>query len=67
MAVMSSPAPVRLLIADGSENRAHEVDSALRNMGISTRMAIAEDPQARVMRSKRAPSIYYCCITHCQI
>ena len=46
MAVMSSPAPVRLLIADGSENRAHEVDSALRNMGISTRMAIAEDPQA---------------------
>jgi len=43
---MSSPAPVRLLIADGSENRAHEVDSALRNMGISTRMAIAEDPQA---------------------
>ena len=46
MAEMSSPAPVRLLIADGSENRAHEVDSALRNMGISTRMAIAEDPQA---------------------
>lgn len=43
---MSSPAPVRLLIADGSENRAHEVDSALRNMGISTRMAFAEDPQA---------------------
>jgi len=43
---MSSPAPVRLLIADGSENRAHEVDSALRNMGISTRMAVAEDPQA---------------------
>ena len=46
MVEMSSPAPVRLLIADGSENRAHEVDSALRNMGISTRMAIAEDPQA---------------------
>ena len=46
MAEMSSPSPVRLLIADGSENRAHEVDSALRNMGISTRMAIAEDPQA---------------------
>jgi len=46
VAEMSSPAPVRLLIADGSENRAHEVDSALRNMGISTRMAIAEDPQA---------------------
>ena len=43
---MSSPAPVRLLIADGSENRAHEVDSALRNMGISTRMEIAEDTQA---------------------
>ncbi len=43
---MSSPEPVRLLIADGSNNRAHEIDSALRNMGISTRMAIAEDPQA---------------------
>ena len=37
---------IRDRIADGSENRAHEVDSALRNMGISTRMAIAEDPQA---------------------
>ena len=37
---MSSPVSVRLLVGDDSENRAHEVDSALRNMGISTRLSV---------------------------
>lgn len=43
---MSSQVSVRLLVGDDSENRAHEVDSALRNMGISTRFSIAATPQA---------------------
>ena len=32
---MATPSPVRLLIADRSENRAHEIDSVLRNAGIA--------------------------------
>ena len=43
---MSSQASVRLLVGDESENRAHEVDSALRNMGISTRFSVAATPEA---------------------
>ena len=31
---MATPSPVRLLIVDRSENRAHEIDSVLRNAGI---------------------------------
>ena len=31
---MATPSPVRLLIADRSENRAHEIDSVLRNAGM---------------------------------
>ena len=34
---MPTLSPVRLLIADRSENRAHEIDSVLRNAGIPTR------------------------------
>jgi len=43
---MSSQVSVRLLVGDDSENRAHEVDSALRNMGISTRFSVAATPKA---------------------
>src|SRR5258705_100683 len=32
---MATPSPVRLLIADRSENRAHEIDSVLRNAAIA--------------------------------
>ena len=35
--------PVRLLIADRSENRAHEIDSVLRNAGIATRSEFCGD------------------------
>ena len=35
--------PVRLLIADRSENRAHEIDSVLRNAGIPTRSEFCAD------------------------
>ena len=42
---MSSQVPVRLLVGDHSENRAHEVDSALRNMGVSTRFSVAATAQ----------------------
>jgi EAL domain-containing protein (putative c-di-GMP-specific phosphodiesterase class I)/GGDEF domain-containing protein/PAS domain-containing protein len=40
---MATPSPVRLLIADRSENRAHEVDSVLRNAGIATRSEFCGD------------------------
>lgn len=40
---MATPAPVRLLIADQSENRAHEIDSVLRNAGIATRAEFCKD------------------------
>jgi multidomain signaling protein FimX len=40
---MATPSPVRLLIADRSENRAHEIDSVLRNAGISTRAEFCKD------------------------
>ena len=33
------------MIADGSDNRAHETDSALRNLGVSTRLVVAETAQ----------------------
>ena len=40
---MATPSPVRLLIADRSENRAHEIDSVLRNAGIATRAEFCGD------------------------
>jgi EAL domain-containing protein (putative c-di-GMP-specific phosphodiesterase class I)/GGDEF domain-containing protein/PAS domain-containing protein len=40
---MATPSPVRLLIADLSENRAHEIDSVLRDAGISTRPKFFSD------------------------
>jgi multidomain signaling protein FimX len=40
---MATPSPVRLLIADHSENRAHEIDSVLRNAGIPTRAEFCKD------------------------
>jgi EAL domain-containing protein (putative c-di-GMP-specific phosphodiesterase class I)/GGDEF domain-containing protein/PAS domain-containing protein len=39
-------APVRLLIAESSENAAHEFDSLLRDAGISTRAEIIDLPMA---------------------
>ncbi len=39
-------APVRLLIAENSENAAHEFDSLLRDAGISTRATIIDLPMA---------------------
>ncbi len=43
---MATPSPVRLLIADLSENRAHEIDSVLRDAGISTRPQFFSDLSA---------------------
>jgi hypothetical protein len=40
---MATPSPVRLLIADQSENRAHEIESVLRNAGIATRAEFCKD------------------------
>jgi PAS domain S-box-containing protein len=40
---MATSAPVRVLIADESLNRAHEIDSILRNAGIHTRPEFVED------------------------
>ena len=40
---MATLSPVRLLIADRSENRAHEIDSVLRNAGIPTRAEFCAD------------------------
>ena len=45
---MATPSPVRLLIADRSENRAHEIDSILRDAGISTRPAFECDLESAV-------------------
>jgi len=42
----SQHAPVRLLIAESSENSAHEFDSRLRDAGISTRMRLVDLPMA---------------------
>lgn len=42
----SKHAPVRLLIAETSENSAHEFDSTLRDAGISTRMRLVDLPMA---------------------
>ena len=39
-------APVRLLIAEKSENAAHEYDSLLRDAGIATRLEIIDLPMA---------------------
>ncbi len=39
-------APVRLLIAESSENSAHEFDSLLRDAGIATRMQLIDLPAA---------------------
>ncbi len=39
-------APVRLLIAEASENTAQEFDSALRDAGIATRMQLVDLPMA---------------------
>src|SRR5690606_36909476 len=39
-------APVRLLIAESSENSAHEFDSMLRDAGIPTRMRLVDLPMA---------------------
>ena len=36
-------APIRLLIAEASENRAHELDSMLRDAGIMTRPEFLTD------------------------
>ena len=43
---MATSAPVRVLIADESLNRAHEIDSMLRNAGIHTRPEFVEDLSA---------------------
>jgi len=42
----SQHAPVRLLIAETSENSAHDFDSTLRDAGISTRMRLVDLPMA---------------------
>ena len=42
----SQHAPVRLLIAESSENSAHEFDSMLRDAGIPTRMRLIDLPMA---------------------
>ena len=42
----SQHAPVRLLIAEASENSAHEFDSRLRDAGVSTRMRLVDLPMA---------------------
>ncbi|MAT85287.1 MAG: ferrous iron transporter C [Gammaproteobacteria bacterium] len=42
----SQHAPVRLLIAESSENSAHEFDSMLRDAGIPTRMRLIDLPTA---------------------
>ena len=38
-----APAPIRLLIAEASANRAHEIDSMLRDAGVPTRPSIMTD------------------------
>ncbi len=40
---MATASQVRLLIADASENRAHELDSSLRNAGLLTRPKVCTD------------------------
>lgn len=40
------PAPIRLLIAEASQNRAHELDSMLRDAGIATRPEFLTDLDA---------------------
>ncbi len=41
---MAKSSPVRLLIAERSENRAHELNSLLRDTGLATRMEFCADP-----------------------
>ncbi len=58
---MASPSPVRLLIADASENRAHELDSVLRNAGIATRPEYCPDMDSAVEAvARRHPDIVLC-------
>jgi multidomain signaling protein FimX len=58
---MATPSPVRLLIADTSQNRAHELDSMLRNAGIATRPDFCPDLHSAVARVlDRDPDIMLC-------
>jgi multidomain signaling protein FimX len=58
---MATPSPVRLLIADHSQNRAHELDSMLRNAGIATRPDFCSDLHSAVARVQdRDPDILLC-------
>jgi multidomain signaling protein FimX len=55
---MATPSPVRLLIADASQNRAHELDSILRNAGIATRPEFCSDlGNALAHASDRTPDL----------
>ena len=42
-AQLSQHSMVRLLVAEKSENAAHQIDSSLRNAGIGTRMTVSDD------------------------
>ncbi len=53
---MATPPLVRLLIADSSENRAHEIDSVLRNAGIATRPEICADLSVAVASATERPA-----------
>ncbi len=58
---MTTPPLVRLLIADSSENRANEIDSILRNAGISTRPEYCADlDQAIVSANERPVDLMFC-------
>jgi PAS domain S-box-containing protein len=52
---MATQPPVRLLIADASTDRAHEIDSALRNAGIPTRSEICGDLDTAVTTATERP------------
>jgi len=58
---MATPPLVRLLIADASENRAHEIDSVLRNAGIPTRSQFCADLDEAVTTAEQRPvDILFC-------
>jgi EAL domain-containing protein (putative c-di-GMP-specific phosphodiesterase class I)/PleD family two-component response regulator len=58
---MATQPPVRLLIADASADRAHEIDSVLRNAGIPTRAEICvELADAITSASERPVDILLC-------
>jgi len=58
---MATSAPVRLLIADESLNRAHEIDSLLRNAGIATRPEFCADLEsAAASMESHHPDLFVC-------